>query len=76
MHGEITLRLKSELEKCVTSNSQKRGLISKLKDELRVAKEEIATLKERCQRAEKNAEEYQVNNELNHILKNFTKNIE
>ncbi|XP_041353515.1 centrosomal protein of 152 kDa-like [Gigantopelta aegis] len=57
--GEITSRLKNELERCVTSNSQKRAVISKLKEELRVAKEEIVTLKERCQRAEKNAEEYQ-----------------
>ncbi|KAL3884693.1 hypothetical protein ACJMK2_024805 [Sinanodonta woodiana] len=54
---DVVSNLKSELERCLVSNRQKRQEVMEMRDELRATRKEVTELKGRCERAEKTVEE-------------------
>ncbi|WAR30209.1 CE152-like protein [Mya arenaria] len=50
--ADVVTSLKSELERCLVSNKQKRQEVTDLKEELRKVKKDMLEYKQRCERAE------------------------
>ncbi|KAH3868059.1 hypothetical protein DPMN_031195 [Dreissena polymorpha] len=50
--SDVVSSLKSELERCLVSNKQKRAEVTELKEELRKFKKDMLEYKQRCERAD------------------------
>lgn len=56
----LVTNLRSELERCLLSNREKRAQLGKITEDLSAIQNEAKELRERCERAEKTAYEQQV----------------